>query len=64
MIEDGVNGRLVEPEDSETLADRLLELLRSKDERERLGAAVRRTVEDRFGWAKAGEEYARIASGP
>lgn len=60
VIEDGVNGRLIEPEDADVLSERIAELLRSPADRHRLGAAMRRSVDERFGWDRARESYARI----
>jgi L-malate glycosyltransferase len=48
VIEDGVNGCLVEPGSPEALARVILELHRQPEVRLRLGAAARRTVADRY----------------
>ena len=48
MIEPGVNGLLVPPGDVAAFADGLARLLSNPDEAARLGAAARRTVEDRY----------------
>lgn len=48
MIEPGVNGFLVPPGDVAAFADGLARLLSNPDEAARLGAAARRTVEDRY----------------
>jgi glycosyltransferase involved in cell wall biosynthesis len=48
VIEDGVNGRLVEPGDSEALARAILELARQPEERRRLGDAARNTVAEKY----------------
>ena len=48
MIEDGVNGRLVEPGDAAAFASALSELITNASETARMGAAARRTVEERY----------------
>jgi glycosyltransferase involved in cell wall biosynthesis len=48
LVEDGVNGLLVAPEDAEALADALLRIHADRDEAERLARAGRETVALRF----------------
>jgi glycosyltransferase involved in cell wall biosynthesis len=48
IVEDGVTGVLVAPSDAAALADALERLLSDPAERERLGAAGRRRIEERF----------------
>lgn len=48
VIEDGINGALVEPGDAHALADALTRVLADAPLRARLGAAARRTVLERF----------------
>ena len=48
VVTDGVDGRLVPPGDPVALADAIIELLRDRELRDRLGEAGRRTVVDRF----------------
>lgn len=48
VIEDGVNGRLVDPGQPEALARVLAEILQDGEQAGRLGAAARRCVEERF----------------
>lgn len=50
IIDDGVTGLLVPPEDPDLLAMRLLELLADPRRAERLGLAGRLRLEDRFTW--------------
>ncbi len=55
LIEDGVNGVLVEPGDTEALADALYELLSDRTRLERLAAAARSSVQP---WLASPEDYA------
>lgn len=48
LVTDGVDGRLVPPQDPTALAGAVVELLRRPEEATRLGAEGRRTVVDRF----------------
>ena len=48
VLQDGENGRLVAPGDIAGLTDALCQLLDHPEERERLGIAARRTIEQRF----------------
>jgi glycosyltransferase involved in cell wall biosynthesis len=48
FVQHGVNGKLVPPRDSKTLAKAILELLRNPVRRDRLGANGRSTVHRRF----------------
>lgn len=54
VVEDGVNGLLVDPDDADALADALVRLLSDVALAERLGAAARRTGE---AWAISPHEY-------
>ena len=48
VIHDGVNGYLVEPGDGEALVRRTQQLINDPAERQRMGAAGRRQVEEKF----------------
>jgi glycosyltransferase involved in cell wall biosynthesis len=65
---DGRNGMLVPAEDPDRLAEALLTLARSPDERDRLGAAARHTALERFSWNRYVEglerAYDRAERGP
>jgi glycosyltransferase involved in cell wall biosynthesis len=55
VVEDGVNGHLVDPDDAGGLADALVHILADRDEAERLGAAARHTGEE---WGVTPAKYA------
>jgi colanic acid/amylovoran biosynthesis glycosyltransferase len=55
VVEDGVNGLLVDPDDPQQLADALVRILSDRAYAERLGSAARRTGEE---WAVTPAEYA------
>ncbi|HLF26876.1 MAG TPA: glycosyltransferase family 4 protein [Anaerolineae bacterium] len=48
IIEDGITGILVPPQDSAALADAVMRLLSDREWSQRIGAAARRSVEERF----------------
>ena len=48
VIEDGVNGYLVEPRDSDSLAEKLEILIDDKNKRERMGREGRKRFEEKF----------------
>jgi glycosyltransferase involved in cell wall biosynthesis len=60
LIDDGVNGRLVEPNDVAGLTAALGELLRQPAAREAYTSAARETVETRFSFAARMEKLARV----
>lgn len=59
VVEDGVNGLLVPSREPERMAEAICRLLGDDLLRARLGAAARRTVEDRFSWRVVGGNYLR-----
>lgn len=50
MVEDGVNGFLVPPNDPDSLAERLIELFDDADRAARFGAESRRLAKERYDW--------------
>lgn len=60
VISDGTSGYLIAPGDPRSLADRLLELLRSPELRARMGAAGRAFVRANFSFARQSEEYVEL----
>jgi glycosyltransferase involved in cell wall biosynthesis len=60
LIQDGDNGRLVEPNDAQMLAGTISELLGDAAERQRLGLAGQATVAERYSFARRMEKLAAI----
>ncbi len=60
VIEDGVNGRLVPPEDAGALAAALEDLLRRSDAAVRLGRAGQCTVRERYTWERVVEQFEAV----
>jgi glycosyltransferase involved in cell wall biosynthesis len=60
LIEDGVSGRLVQPGDAAALAAGLAELLSDEPLRQRLSAAARSVVEERYSFARRMERLAGL----
>jgi glycosyltransferase involved in cell wall biosynthesis len=50
IVQDGVTGWLVEPDDVDGLADALRRVLDDPDERRRRGRAAARVAQERYGW--------------
>jgi trehalose synthase len=48
QIEDGKNGYLLEPKDTDGFADRIIQILKDPKEREHLGKAAKETVRKKF----------------
>ena len=60
IVEDGVNGFLVQPKSPESIAEKILELNSDRDLRRRLGEAARRTVLERYTAEKVVGQYLDI----
>ena len=60
IIEDGVNGFLVPAADPKALAQRLLDLVRSRDLRHRMGNRGRDLVRARFSFARQAAAYEEL----
>jgi len=59
-IEQQKNGILVEPGDSEALADAIISLLKNKDEKERIGRNARIRAKQYFSTKRVAEEYEKV----
>lgn len=63
LIDEGRDGLLVHPGDAEELASKLAEMLDlTPDERQLMGVAGRRKVEEKFSWRSIGHRLVRIYS--
>ena len=60
LIQDGVNGFLLEPQRVDLLAQSILKLLNDKELRQKMGREGRKTVEQRFGIERMAKEIAEI----
>jgi glycosyltransferase involved in cell wall biosynthesis len=60
VIQDGVNGLLVEPEDPEVLAQAMKRLLENPEFAQRLGQEARRTVEENYSLQSVAERYIQL----
>ncbi len=61
IIKDGENGLLVQPKDSEALADAIIYLLKNEGVRENMGKNGRKKVED-YSWERVAEETEKVYS--
>ena len=60
VVEDGRTGVLVPVEDVPALAGAIVRLLRDPEQRERLGAAARKLMEEEFSAERMAEDYLRV----
>jgi len=60
VIEDGVNGLLIEPRDVDGLRNAMKKLIDDPALRRELGTRARRTIETRFSWDQSAKEIVRI----
>ncbi|MCU1248551.1 MAG: glycosyltransferase family 1 protein [Edaphobacter sp.] len=60
MIRDGHTGLMVPPENAALLASAIVALLRNPAQRERLGAAARKLIEDEFSADRMTADYLRV----
>ena len=60
LVKEGVNGYLVDINDSSTLANRLAELIENPYERHRMGKESRKIAEQEFAWEYITEQYVQI----
>lgn len=64
IIEDGVNGYIIEPEDVQELAKKIEQLLCSDTLRDQFSIAAKKTIEDKFTIAKMVDEYQKLYEKP
>jgi len=60
LVEDGVSGLLVPPQDSKALAEAIYKLLRDKELREKMGKAARQKVVEEFDNRKTAKLMAQL----
>lgn len=60
IIEDGVTGLLVPPRNPQALGAAVIGLLQDRDRAQKMGAAGRRTVEEKFGLDRMVQEIERL----
>jgi glycosyltransferase involved in cell wall biosynthesis len=60
IIVDGVNGFLVEPGNSQQIANRLSQIITGENIRERMGKQGRLMVEKRFSWQAQADEILKV----
>ncbi len=63
LLDDHETGRLVPTEEPAELARVMLEVAQDPAQRQRLGAALRRHVEQQFSWSLAARRYIELAAG-
>lgn len=64
VIRDGVDGLLVDPQDTEGLADAILRLLERPQDRVEMGLRARAAIEGRYSWAAAAWRHAGLYADP
>ena len=60
VVEDGVTGLLVPPEDPRTLAEAIMQMIRTPELCAAMGEAARRRVEDRYDWEQSLDSMAEL----
>ncbi len=60
VITDGENGRLVDPTDIESLATAITDLVRHPEQREKMGRAARRTIENSYSWEMLAKRHQQL----
>jgi glycosyltransferase involved in cell wall biosynthesis len=62
VIQDGINGLVVESQNPRLLADKIKYLIANDAMRERLALSGRKTAEDKFDWVVVGQDYSSMFS--
>jgi glycosyltransferase involved in cell wall biosynthesis len=62
IVDNGINGILVPPNDEHTLAKAMLTLIKNPDMREQLGRNARKQIEIKFDIQKNIQQYLRLFS--
>ncbi len=62
VVKDGISGFLTEEKDSQMIAQRIMELSKSKPLRKKLGRAARQSVVNDFSWPVIGRQYTKLFS--
>ena len=60
LIKNGENGFLVEPHNPEALAEKIKELMKNKNLRERFGQAGRKWVSENFEWNQGIKKFSDL----
>lgn len=60
LVANNINGFLVEPKDSKSLAERIIAILTDRKLKRKLGNAARKAVADNFDWKVIGEKTMRV----
>ena len=60
IIEDGVNGLLVQPGDPKALADAIIRIFEDRDLADRFREAGIKTVSERFSWDRIGDQFTMV----
>lgn len=62
IVQDGITGRIAEPENSRSLANAMLDLARSPSTAQSMGAKGRSRAEERFTWDRVAERIGEIVA--
>lgn len=62
VIKNGINGFLTEEKDSQMIAQRIVDLAKTKSLRDKLGQAARQSMINDFSWPVIGRQYTKLFS--
>ncbi len=60
VISDNKTGKIIPPDDPESLQSAILELIRDEEERNTLGAELQKKISAEFTWQKTAQEVKKI----